>query len=196
MKSDHRPGRSRPLATTPRGSSASRTTSPMQVERQHRGRQDERPGSIVRCGAEMSTSSAVGDQRAPRRVRAAGRRRRGTRAPPRRRRSARRRSARARAALVTRFGRISRRMMRARARALRPRRLHERPLAQREHGAADRPRHVDDVDHADDQRRQPQRVARDRDEAEVEAAERGGHAERDRRAGSRESPRGRRARAR
>ena len=64
-------------------------------------------------------------------------------------------------------------------RALRARSLDELLLAQGEHLAADRPRHVGHVDDRDDQDRDQLSIALDRDRPEVDARERERGAERD-----------------
>ena len=66
-----------------------------------------------------------------------------------------------------------------RAGALGDRRLDELFLAQRKHLAAQRPRHVGDVDDADDQRRDPDRGPGDRDRPDLEPADRQRGSERD-----------------
>ena len=63
--------------------------------------------------------------------------------------------------------------------ALGDRRLDELFLAQRKHLAAQRSRHVGDVDDADDQRRDPDRGPRDRDRPDLEPADRQRGPERD-----------------
>ena len=76
-----------------------------------------------------------------------------------------------------------------RAGALGDGRLDELFLAQGQHLAAERPRHVGDVDDADDQDRDPDRAAGDRDRPDLQPADRQRGPERDRRAAAPGRPR-------